>query len=67
MLLSNQYCLAAVAVACLKIRLFLRPNFIFYKAYATSQKCALMHDATAYVCDTQNMGTRVILEYPVKS
>ena len=35
-------CLCALS----KIRWFFsQPNLIFYKAYATSQKCALMHDA----------------------
>ena len=67
MLLVNQYQLATVSVACLKIRSFSRPNLIFYKAYATSQKCALMHDAVAYVYDIQNMSARVIFKYAVKS
>ena len=66
MLLSNQYWLAGVSVACPKIRFFSRPNLIFYKAYVMSQKGALMHDTTAYVCDIQNMSTRVIVTYPVK-
>ena len=50
MLSLNNKGLALVAVAGLKIRFFSRPYLIIYKAYAVSQKCAPMHDATAYVC-----------------
>ena len=57
---------AFVSVTCLKIRFFLQPNSIIHKAYATSQKFSLMHDAMAYVCDIQNMDTRVIVENPAK-
>ena len=32
-MLLNQYQLAAVSVACLKIRFFSQPNVISYKAY----------------------------------
>ena len=38
-------------MACLNIRFFSRSNFIIYKAFVTYQKCALMHDAMAYMCD----------------
>ena len=41
-------------------------KLIVYKAYARSEKCALMHDAMAYVCGIQNMNTRVIVKYPAK-
>ena len=48
-------------VACLKIRFFLLKDLITYRAYyATSQKCALMHDAMAYVYDIQTMNTGFI-------
>ena len=50
----------------IKFRFASRPNLIYYKAYTTSQKCALMHDAIAYACDIQNMSTRVVVKYLVK-
>ena len=67
MLLSNQNWLPFVSVAYLKIWFLSRPNLTIYKAYATSQKCALMHDAMAYVWDIQNINTGVIGKYPVES
>ena len=62
MLLLNQNWLAFVSVACIKMRFFSRPNLITYKAYVTSQKCALMHDSTAHVCAILNMNNRMIIQ-----
>ena len=62
MLLLNQNIkLASIfSVACLKILFFI------YKAYAKSQKCALMHGAVVYLRDIQNMNIRFIVKYPTK-
>ena len=42
-------------------------QFGYLQGIVTSQKCALIYDGTAHVCNIQNMNTEVIVEYPVKS